>query len=214
MKATSSTPKRITAALAQFFSTMLSPLLMPSYGAFLVLWGSFLSSRDTGDRATILIVFFGITCMLPMFFISALQHLRVVRSKRLEDSKERLYPYLFTLLCYIAACFYLDHVHAPLWFIMFATGTCLACAVSLVVNLRWKISAHMAGMGGIVALIYIMHVQMLEAFNLLWVMVVAIMLTGILGSARMALKHHDIYQVIAGALNGYLSVWLMMTLWG
>lgn len=206
--------KRIIVGMAQFFSTVLSPLLMPTYGVFLVLWGSFLSSRNTGDRVTILIVFFGITCILPMFFISALQHLRIVKDKRLDDRKERHYPYLFTLLCYVAACFYLAHVHAPAWFIMFAIGGTLACLLSFIINLRWKISAHMAGIGGIVALVYIMHVQMLEAFHLLWVFVAIVFLAGCLGSSRIILKRHDILQVLAGAGLGYCCVALTMSLFG
>ena len=214
MKANEVKSKRLIVGIAQFFSTVLSPLLMPTYGVFLVLWGSFLSSRDTGDRVTILIVFFGITCILPMFFISALQHMGVVKDKRLDHRKERHYPYIFTLLCYVTACFYLGHVHAPMWFIMFAAGGTLACLVALIINLWWKISAHMTGIGGIVALVYLMHVQMLEAFDLLWVFVAVILLAGCLGSARIILKRHDILQVTAGAALGYCCVTLTMCLFG
>lgn len=75
-----------------------------------------------------------------------------------------------------------------------------------------EISAHMAGMAGIVALIYNMHVQITEAFNLLWVMIVAVSLCGILGSARIILARHTLGQVIAGAINGFLCVTLLMQL--
>ena len=214
MKASEIKNTRIIVGLARFASAMLSPMLMPTYGVLLVLWTSYMSSLDLGLRVTILLVIFGITCILPMFFIAMLHQFKIIKDKRLISSKERLYPYIFALLCYIGACFYLDHVHAPKWFIMFCAGGTLAVVVSLVVNLWWKISAHMAGICGIVALIYYMHLQMLEAFSLLWVMVVAVLLAGALGSARIILKRHTFWQVMAGAANGYICVKLMMSLFG
>ncbi len=204
----------VTQALARFVSNVLSPLVMPSYGVFLVLWGSFLSSLEAGDRMAILLVMFGITCILPMFFIGFLHNIKVIGNPRLVERHERVLPYVFAIACYVGGCFYLDHVHAPLWFVMFAAGGCLAVVVCAIVNHWWKISAHMAGIGGLVALVYTMHIQMLEAFNMLWVLIVTIMLAGILGAARIAMGRHDVYQVLAGALVGYGSVKLMMMLFG
>ena len=206
--------RRFIVGAARFFSTVLSPLLMPSYGMFLILWGSFLSAQPAGQRIAVLIIMFGITCILPMFFISLLHNLKVIRDKRLNSAKERFWPYLLAILCYVGACFYLGHIHAPQWVIAFAAGGALACLISMVVNMWWKISAHMAGIAGLVALIYSMHTQMLEAFNLKWVFVATLLLAGILGSARIILRHHTLAQVLAGALNGYLCVKLAMMLFG
>lgn len=212
MKASDINSKRLLVGSAQFFSTVLSPLLMPSYGLFLILWGSFLSVQPTGVRIMALLIVFGITCIMPMFFISLLHNLKVIGDKRLHNASERFWPYALTVLCYTGACFYLDHIHAPLWVIMFAAGGTLACAVSLVVNMWWKISAHMAGIAGIAALVLNMHTQMLEAFNLKWVFVCTLLLTGILGTSRIILKRHTFMQVLAGAANGYICVKIMMTL--
>lgn len=214
MTSTNYNSKRLIVGAARFFSTVLSPLLMPSYGLFLILWGSFLSAQPAGQRIAVLLIVFGITCILPMFFISLLHNLKVIRDKRLNSASERFWPYLLGLLCYIGACFYLGHIHAPRWVIAFAAGGALACVVSFVVNLWWKISAHMAGICGVVALVYTMHTQVLEAFNLKWVFVGTLLLAGILGTSRIILKHHTFAQVLAGAINGYLSVKLLMILFG
>ena len=189
-------------------------MVMPTYGVLLVLWCSYLSAQTTGTRATVLIVIFGITCILPMAFIAVLHNLKVVKSKRLEDRNERLLPYCFGVACYIGAAFYLNHVHAPSWFIMFIVGGILSCVVSLLINLRWKISAHAAGIAGIIALLTYMHTEGLEAFDLFYVLLVAIVLAGMLGTARLLLKRHTLPQVVAGYINGYACVKLMMTLFG
>ena len=72
----------------------------------------------------------------------------------------------------------------------------------------------MAGIGGVVALIYQIHVQGLSAFDLLWLLCIVIIVAGILGSARLALKRHNLWQVIAGVVVGFLCVSLTMRFFG
>ncbi len=205
---------RLIAGSAHFFSSVLSPLVMPTYGVFLVLWTSVLCLLPMGTRIMVLIMIFGITTVLPISAIGVLHHFKIISNKRLDKRNERLIPYAFAVLCYAAAAFYLNNIHSPMWFIMFAAGGGLACLVSLIVNLWWKISAHMAGIGGIVALLYQIHVQGLSAFNLFWVLCFTILLAGILGTSRMVLKRHDLLQVLAGFANGYACVTLMIKLFG
>lgn len=199
---------------ARFFSTVLSPLVMPTYGVFLVLWTSVLCALPAGTRVVVMLMVLGMTCVLPMMAIAVLHHFKWITDKRLDRRSERLIPYAFAVVCYGGAALYLYHIHSPMWFVMFAAGGMLACLVSLVVNLWWKISAHMAGIGGVVALLYQIHVQGLSAFNLYGVLCVTILLAGALGTSRIALHRHDLFQVLAGFVNGYACVTLMIKLFG
>ncbi|MDO4511489.1 MAG: hypothetical protein Q4B68_06715 [Bacteroidales bacterium] len=215
MKANDVKYGRILVGLSRFASAMLSPLLIPTYGVLIALWCSYLSAYDMGLRVTVLLVVAGITCVLPMFFIATLHHFKLITDKLLVNRKERILPFIFTLLCHAAAAYYLySRVHAPMWVVMFSAGGALAVLTSAVVNHWWKISAHMAGMAGIVALIYNMHMMMTEAFNLVWVLMVAVLICGMLGTARIVLGRHTLGQVLAGALNGFFCVSLLMQLFG
>lgn len=207
---------RIVEYGAHFFSAVLSPMLMPTYGVFLVLWCSFLNANPVGDRVAALMVVFGITCILPIVFIALLHNFKVIKDKRLDERSERSIPYVFAILCYVAAFFYLDHIHAPQWFSAFMAGGALACAVSFVVNLKWKISAHMAGMVGVVTLLFELHnpTNRLEAFDLSWILWISVLLAGVLGSSRMVLGRHTLGQVLAGAANGVVCVKLAMMMLG
>ena len=207
---------RIVEYVAHFFSAVLSPMLMPTYGVFLVLWCSFLNANPVGDRVAALMVVFGITCILPIVFIALLHNFKVIKDKRLDERAERSIPYVFAILCYVAAFFYLDHIHAPQWFSAFMAGGALACAVSFVVNLKWKISAHMAGMVGVVTLLFELHnpTNRLEAFDLSWILWISVLLAGVLGSSRMVLGRHTLGQVLAGAVNGVVCVKLAMMMLG
>ena len=208
------TINRLIAGVANFLSTALSPLLMPTYGVFLVFWVSVLCLLPYGQRVTHLLVCMGITCIIPLIFLSVLRHFKLVKDIHVDMREQRLIPYLFTALCYGVSAFYLHYWHSPRWFVMLMVGSAITVLVMALINLKWKISAHMAGIGGVVALIYQIHVQGLSAFDLLWLLCLSIIIAGLLGSARLALKQHDIWQVLAGAVVGFLSVALTMRFLG
>ena len=208
------TVNRMIAGVANFLSTVLSPLLMPTYGVFLVLWVSVLCILPYGTRVAVLLICTGITCILPLIFLSVLRHFKLVKNLHVDIREQRLIPYLFTVLCYAVAAYYLYYCHSPQWFVMFMVGSAIAVLLMALINLKWKVSAHMAGIGGIVALVYQLHVQGLSAFDLLWLLCFIIIVAGALGSARLALRRHTLWQVLAGVVVGFLSVSLTMRFLG
>ncbi len=208
------TANKFTAGLANFLSTALSPLLMPTYGVFMVLWVSVLCLLPYGTRVSVLLVCMGITCILPLIFLSVLRHFKLVKDLHVEKREQRFFPYMFTALCYTVAAYYLYYCHSPQWFVMFMVGSAVTVLIMALINLKWKISAHMAGIGGVVALVYQIHVQGLSAFDLFWMLCITIMVAGLLGSARLVLNRHDAWQVLAGVVVGFLSVSLTMRLFG
>lgn len=210
MKMNRYTVNKFIAGLANFMSNALSPLLMPTYGVFLVLSVSVLCVLPYGTRVAVLLVCMGITCIVPLIFLSVLRHFKLVKSLHVDVREQRLIPYLFTALCYAVAAFYLYYCHSPQWFTMFMVGSALTVVVMALINLKWKISAHMAGIGGLIALIFQIHVQDLSAFDLFWIMCLIIILAGVLGSARLALRRHNMLQVLAGVVVGFLCVSLTM----
>lgn len=196
-------------------STALSPLIMPTYGVFLVLWVSVLCLLPYGSRVAVLLVCMGITCIVPLIFLSVLRHFNLVKDLHVNIREQRLIPYLFAALCYAVAAYYLySNCHAPTWFVMFMVGTCITVLLLALINLKWKISAHMAGIGGVIGLIYQIHVQGLSAFDLMWLLCLSILVAGLLGSSRLVLKRHDIWQVLAGVILGFLCVSLTMRFLG
>lgn len=208
------TVNKFIAGMANFLTTALSPLLMPTYGIFLALWVSVLCLQPYGTRVSILLVCMGITCIIPLIFLSVLRHFKLIKDLHVEIREQRLFPYLFTALCYLVAAYFLYFRHQPQWFVMFMVGSAVAVLLMALINLKVKISAHMAGTGGVVALIYQIHVLGLSAFNLLWLLCLSVIMAGALGSARLAMKRHDMWQILAGFVVGFLSVSLTMRFFG
>lgn len=203
--------------MAKFISTMLSPLLTPTYGTLMALSITPKLLDVTGARFKLLLIVFALTCIFPMITIAVLHNFKVIKDKRMISRKERLIPYITGTIYYAVAVYHVIYTHEPRWLVMFFAGGALACLISTVVNCWWKISAHMAGMGGLVALLWQINAMELEIISSPWMMLyilIAILLSGMLGSARLMLKRHTLPQVLAGFLNGLICVSLMMRLFG
>ncbi|MBQ9584831.1 MAG: hypothetical protein IJR20_02405 [Muribaculaceae bacterium] len=208
---------RLLDEIAKFISTIFSPLLTPSYGLFMALSISPKVLDPTGVRIKLLIIILGITCVLPMATIAVLHNFKLIKDKRMLKREERLIPYITGTIYYGIAVWYMVYTHEPKWLIMYAVGGTLACLISTLVNIKWKISAHMAGMGGVLALLWQLDAMDLEVISPVWMMffiLVTIGLCGVLGTARLLLKRHDILQILAGFFNGVVCVSLMMRLFG
>lgn len=208
---------RLLDEIAKLISTIFSPLLTPSYGLFMALSISPKVLDPTGVRIKLLVIILGITCVLPMATIAVLHNFKLIKDKRMLKREERLIPYIAGTIYYGIAVWYMVYTHEPKWLIMYAVGGTLACIISTLVNIKWKISAHMAGMGGVLALLWQLNAMDLEVISPVWMtffILVTIGLCGVLGTARLLLKRHDILQILAGFLNGVLCVSLMMRLFG
>lgn len=208
---------RILDELAKFTSTMLSPLLTPTYSTLMALSISPKVFDVTGVRFKLILIVFALTCIFPMITIAVLHNFKIIKDKKLISRKERIIPYITGTLYYAVAVYHVIYTHEPQWLVMFFAGGALACLVSTIVNLWWKISAHMAGMGGLLALLWqidAMNLEVVDKPHMMIYILIAIFLCGLLGTARLLLKRHTLPQIIAGFLNGLICVSLMMRLFG
>lgn len=195
--------------IARIFSNVLSPIFIPTYSVFMALWVSILSFLPIGTRWAVVAITFIITCFLPSAAIFILYKIGRISDPALNNRKERFIPYIITILCYIAAAIYMSRIHAPMWLIMFLFGGALAAFVSFIITFHWKISAHMAAIGGLIALAFRIANDHVNVIQMDYIIYLTILLAGILGSSRIILNRHTLGQVILGTINGFLCVYLI-----
>lgn len=188
--------------IASVFSTIFSPLLVPTYAVWLSLSVTVLSLIPAGTRAGVVFAMFLITCVMPMLVIGVLWKSGYVSDPGLNKRTERTVPYIVTVLSYVGAGVYLWRVHAPLWLVMFLAGATGAALTSLVVNRWWKISAHMSAMGGLLALALTIGIKNINIDNMVWWIAAIAVCCGAVGSSRLILNRHTPLQVLAGFFNG------------
>lgn len=195
--------------ISEILSALFSPLLVPTYGMAMVAFMTILRFLPLNLLWTAIGITFVITCLIPISAIMTLFRSGIVTDVGLNERKERYIPYGVVIICYLACCFFFYKASAPTWLPMFFAGAALATVINVVVNYWWKISAHAAAMGGLIALLFRVVASHYALYNMnLWLSVV-IILTGAVMTARVYLGRHTLWQVLAGCANGFICVYLM-----
>lgn len=198
--------------LSNLMSWIFVPLLTPVYGILFIFNYSLLQFTTTPKtRLIVTAVIFGLNVILPIIIFGILKWRGIVSDIGLNRRRERTLPYIIVMLCYLASAYYLIVHSAPMWVAMFFTGGALAALVNFIVNFRWKISAHAAGMAGVVAILIRVAHEMPNNSTTIW-LCIWILLTGLLGASRIWLRRHTMPQVMAGFANGFICVWILSML--
>lgn len=203
--------ERLLTVGSNIISWALVPLMMPVYGIIFVFCLSVLDVVPPGLRVAFTFIVFGINFCIPILLVLLLKFLGVIQDVGLNGRNERLVPYMITALCMGGTAWFLATRGAPLWLDMFYVGGAVGALVNLVINFKWKISAHAAGIAGIVALLIRLEKDVaVEPRLFVWLLIV-IGAAGLMGSARIWLGRHTAWQVLAGYAVGFCSVFFLMS---
>lgn len=196
---------------AKFFSTVFSPMMMATYGVALAMRLSFLCFIPLGSQLTVILETFLATVAVPVIGIFTLYKLKVIKDPMLNERTDRTWPYIIEILCFIGTAVYLYLVKAPAWLSLFLIGGAAALLTMTVINLRWKISGHATGVGGLCAMIFYLMMSGNSVYSLRWEFMVAILIAGLVCTSRLILQRHTLGQVAAGFLNGF--AWVFLAAW-
>lgn len=191
---------------ALLISVLLHPLLMATYGCLLLFFGIPDTIYDymttVGNKWRITSIVFVFTFLFPSLNIYILYKLKRIPSISLSNPRDRTYPYIMTTFFYFGL-FYLI-MDANIWGVikLFIIGGGVAILCTALINLKFKISAHMVGIGGLLGgLISISH---LIQFNFTPYYIAVIVAAGLVGTARLLLNEHKPYQLYSGFFLGLL----------
>lgn len=200
-------------ALAQLLSIILHPLFMPVYTLAFMLWADPYFYMATPSRMVLLGMVTLMTVAFPITSVLLLVRSGMVSGLRMPDRRERIAPYCMTLVYYGMTWFLLakTRLHPQLIGLMVAAG--LALLVTTVITLRWKISAHMVGIGGMAGAVFAL--AQLHGLAFAVPLMIALLAAGALGTSRLLVSDHTPAQVYSGFLVGASCVVLvMMVPWG
>jgi hypothetical protein len=176
---------------------------MATYGAiiYFFLIPSGFGYKDESVPWLFVSMIFTSTALIPATALLFLWKLGTIKSVRIEDQKERNWPLLFGATIYFAAYYMLQKMPIPPFILLFLLGAILGILVSLAINLKWKISLHMIGIGGLCgATAIILFLQ--EAGSPL-ILTSLFFIAGLLGTARLYLEAHSPAQIFVGFLTGF-----------
>ncbi len=193
--------------LAEILSIIGHPLLMPTYMFGIILGISpgllGLASMPLITLLSLIVVLFVYTFAIPAYSIYLMKNWGVIESMKLEKRKDRRYPYLFTALLYgtFGAFLYFKIPHLYVIGFLIAVIAFIILLVA-VINFWWQISAHAAGVGGMLATLSLLIIKY-AAFDLFFTFLAMLILSGYILSARLALQAHTVLQLVAGFLLAF-----------
>ncbi len=190
--------------IAKIISNIFQPLLIPTYSILLLFQaGNYAYFGFSYQLYTVLTIFM-LTAIIPLAAILILKKLGIVSSIQLAERKERLIPYIITIICYITAIVFLWRIYMPIYIVAMMLGVLLAVITVSLINLKWKISAHLCAMGSLTAAIMVvaLRLQINPTILLSWTFV----FSGVVAAARMVLNIHTPMQTLAGFVTGFIYV--------
>ena len=193
---------------ARVISAIFTPFSIP-FLAFLILFlFSYLRIMPIQYKLIVLGVVYCFTILMPTLTIFLFRKINGFSPEDLGERKRRFMPFLLTITSYVFCLVMMHRLNIP-WYM---TGIILAAlimmVICIVVNLKWKLSEHMAGVGAIVG--GLVSFSALFGYNPVWWLCLFILIAGFLGTARIILQHHTLGEVLVGFAVGLICSLLVL----
>ena len=193
---------------ARVISAIFTPFSIP-FLAFLILFlFSYLRIMPIQYKLIVLGVVYCFTILMPTLTIFLFRKINGFSPEDLGERKRRFMPFLLTITSYVFCLMMMHKLNIP-WYM---TGIILAAlimmVICIVVNLKWKLSEHMAGVGAIVG--GLVSFSALFGYNPVWWLCLFILIAGVLGTARIILQHHTLGEVLVGFAVGLICSLLVL----
>ena len=194
--------------LAKVVSILFHPVLIPTLGILLLLNSSFYFSMLSWEaKRFILLVVFFTSCILPMLMVSLLA-LNTKFDINMPKSTDRVLPLLAAAVFYYLGFVLLGRISVFPVLKMYMLASVLVIVALLIISLKWKISNHMAALGGLAGTFFALSFR--YGLNPVYSLLGIILVSGIVGTARLALERHNIWQIIAGYSLGFCVLYLVV----
>jgi hypothetical protein len=195
---------------AKLLSYLLHPVLMPTYAVVLIFRvSSYYSTIVSTELKEKIFLIVGIdTLLIPLAIVYLMYLRRTIKSFEMESREERIAPFLITSICYFSAYYMLRFLPLPKVFNLLLLGAAVAITITSMITIKWRISIHMVGIGGMVGgLISISQYLSVDFANAIFILMIA---AGLLGTARLIVSRHSHKQIYAGFLLGFLCEFFIL----
>ncbi len=208
-------------AIANFFSIVFHPLLILTYMTLVLLWTNPFSFgyRHVAEADTLLIIVVMTTITLPAIAVLMLKMLGWIDTFRMETRQERIGPYIVAGILYLTLYLHVSKADFPTSIRVATLGVLIGLWACFLINNFMKVSAHAAGMGGLVVLVALTKLKFgydeaqigfPGGVNLIlsidYLLYGVIILAGVVCTSRLLLKAHESKEVYLGLIMGIMGM--------
>lgn len=187
---------------SRIISAVFTPFMVPFVAFVMLFCFTYLRIMPFQYKVTVLAMIYCFTILLPMLAIYLFQKINGWGIRELGVRERRFIPYGLTILSYIGCLLTMFRIHLPRYMCGIVMATLLCMVICTAINLKWKISTHMASCGMMVG--GLLSYSFIFQFNPVSWLCVFILLAGMLGSARIIVRQHTLGEVGGGFLVGLL----------
>lgn len=166
------------------------------------------SFSDTSVPQRILGMLFVSTVIIPLLSVLLMLRFGRIKNLQMEQQQERNWPLLQAAIIYLGAYYVMHSRVVPVFIQLFLLGAIIGILIALVVNLKWKISLHMIGIGGLCG--GIAAGMILQQGGDPVILAVCFLFAGFLGTARLYLQAHSPAQIFIGFATGFTVQFLLL----
>jgi hypothetical protein len=193
---------------ARFVSMAFTPFTIPTLAFLSLFLFSYLRIMPMEYKLIVVAIVFCFTIAMPMLTIYLFHRMVGLASAEPSDRKRHFMPYLFTIISYAFCLLMMHRLNIPWYMSGIILASLLAMIVFLLINLKWKLSEHMGGVGGVIG--GFVSFSALFGYNPVSWLCVFILVAGALGSARIILGHHKLGEVLFGFAVGLICSLLVL----
>jgi membrane-associated phospholipid phosphatase len=189
-------------SVANLISYVFHPLIIPTLGMLIIFnSNSYVNFAIPYElkKAVVMLVAVS-TFIIPTLITLLLFNRGYIQSVEMVTTKERYLPYGFTVVFYFFTIYMLQKAPIPPIIFNFMIGATVSVIIAFIINLKWKISAHMIGIGGLTGAL--IAISFLLDLNLMPYITLSLFVSGLVGSSRLFLNAHTPAQVYAGFFLG------------
>ena len=188
--------------IAKIISVILHPLFMTGYGILILFFisGTFLSYLAGPVKNIVLIIIAVNTIILPLSVVPLYISQKIIKSIHMETARERIIPLVMNSIFFYLGFYLLNKLQVPELIKMYVFASFSVVVVTLLVSLKWKISIHMMGIGGLTGAIISISWHLGVDMKAVWMGL--ILCGGLIGFARLELNKHTPAQVYSGFFIG------------
>lgn len=197
----------IIRAVAWVITLLLHPLFIPvlvvAYLAFMQ--PGYFTGVATKDKTMMLLRVGLNTVFFPLVTVLLLKGLGFIQSIQLKTRRERIIPIVATNIFYFwVFLVFKNDPAAPVVVTIFLLGIFIASSLALVLNSFLKVSMHALGMGAFCGILLVTIFDG-AAYGTFLPLMIVVLLTGVVGTARLVLGSHRPADITAGIIIAILS---------
>lgn len=193
---------------ARVISMIFTPFSIP-FMAFLILFVfSYLRIMPLQYKLIVLGVVYCFTILMPTLTIFLFRKINGFTPEDLTERKRRYVPFILTITSYVFCLLMMHRLNIPWYMTGIIFASLIVMIICVIVNLKWKLSEHMAGAGAIIG--GLVAFSALFGYNPVWWLCLFILIAGVLGTARIILQHHTLGEVLVGFAVGLICSLLVL----